>query len=861
MKCTRNYLLTFISFLMPLLLSAQGIVNNGASIVVTQGAEVVIGGNNGGFTNQADNSMDGQVYLDGRINLQGNWLNNAGGTVFADPDETGLVIFGSDPDKAVQELGGSGVTRFENFTVNSDASAWIVAGAEIRVINDFILNGTLDIYGDLYIEGTFTNNGEITGTGTVYYQGNSPQVVASGSYPSLVLDNPEGFTLANEVYVNTKLTLSQGAIALGEHNLVLGPDCELLQNKTPSTWVDATSTGMLIKRFDQAGTFEFPVGNFGTDPVYSPVIIQIVSATFDEAQVSVRLKPFAHPHNNTGGNSPNYLKRYWEVESEGMPDAVYNIYFYYAETDVFGDEAKIEGAKFIETENLWEHFSHVHTNEHFFEAHEQDSFSAFTGVQENRNPELEITYPPDGASIYETNISVTGTASDIDGDLWEVFLRVNDGSWQPVTGKENWSFPQTLSFGNWKFQAKAVDYQNAESVVDEHTVYAGIQSIAIPQGWSMISSYLDPLDPNLENIMLELVNANLLTIMINQQGNIYWPSQNINNINQWYSLEAYKLQATESSEMLFGGDKLTDTELELIAGYNYLPVLTNVPTPIAEAFANPLEDVKLIFNPQTVEIYWPDGGIFSLQELQPGLGYLAFMNSPATATFPGYDMNPGKTYGFNVEPPDNGPWPLVRTNKVHLISLQAVAIEELENHTYVAAFNSADQCNGFADISQKSENVLLAVYGDDPYTPDPDGAQEGEFIIFKAYDPATGLETELEAEYSKSFPNYNGRFVGNGLSGVVDFKEGQTHIGGSSSPIGISLYPNPVSKELNLIFENTVPDENTRIELVNTDGAVVLENDIMQKHTKISVQHLQPGIYVLKIIHKGNYNFRKVVVR
>jgi len=78
---------------------------------------------------------------------------------------------------------------------------------------------------------------------------------------------------------------------------------------------------------------------------------------------------------------------------------------------------------------------------------------------------------------------------------------------------------------------------------------------------------------------------------------------------------------------------------------------------------------------------------------------------------------------------------------------------------------------------------------------------------------------------------------------------------------GISIYPNPANDELNLVFDNNELMEGTHIELVNSTGSVVLEQDILQKQTKLNIQNIQPGMYVLKIFRDGEYIFRKVVVQ
>jgi len=843
------------------ILHAQGIKNNGASIVVKQGAEVVIDGNDGGFTNQTFDGTDGQIFLDGRITMQGNWFNNAGGTVFANPDETGLVVLGKNPVKGIQQMGGSGVSHFENLTVNSGTTAKILADAEIRVMYNFILNGTLDIYGDLFIEGTFTNNGEITGTGTVHYESTSPQVVAPGWYPNLVLNNPGGLILSDSVYVETELVLSQGSLVLGDKNLVLGPNCIITETKAPGTWVDATGTGMVIKLFDKVGTFEFPVGNFGTTPVYSPVTVEIISAAFDDAQISVRLKPEVHPDNNTGPDFPNYLTRYWVVEAEGLSDVEYNIRFDYSESDVVGTEAEIEGARFIVADGLWKHFPHVNSDEHYFEALNQSSFSVFTGVMENRNPEIAISYPADGGSVYDTTLTVTGTAYDIDGDLWEVYLRVNDGSWQLLSGKENWSLKLPLSFGNWKFEAKAVDYQDAESVADEHSIYAGVHMIPLLDHWSHFSSFLDPIDPDIESIMQYPVGQNLITVMVNNTGGIYWPPEGINTIGNWNPKTAYKINIDEQSAVLFKGDLLSDRIIQYSSGPKYLPVLSNVEVPVDVALENPQQDVLVMYNHITNEIYWPDGGIYTLTTFKPGDGYLANFVNPVTVTFPEYDMTPANVKTNEPFIAETGPWQMAKTGEVHLISLFKSAFAALENYAYIGAFNATDDCIGFANITEKDQNVLLTVYGDNPYTSYKDGAETGELLSFRAYDAATGLETVLEATYNESFPNYDGLFASEGLSAIVAFKEGATGLGGSNMLSQIRIYPNPAKDELNLIFDNMDITTGARIALVSSAGSVVLQKDIVQKHTKLDIQQIQPGLYVLKIFRNGEYLFRKIVVQ
>jgi hypothetical protein len=96
---------------------------------------------------------------------------------------------------------------------------------------------------------------------------------------------------------------------------------------------------------------------------------------------------------------------------------------------------------------------------------------------------------------------------------------------------------------------------------------------------------------------------------------------------------------------------------------------------------------------------------------------------------------------------------------------------------------------------------------------------------------------------------------------ITEFKESSTGIGALASQISFEIYPNPATDELNLNFDMVDISPDTRVELVNSTGGVVLEMKIVQKQTKLDIQNIQPGIYVLKIFRNGDYNFRKVIIQ
>ena len=88
--------IVLLSFLMPLLLPAQSLVNNGAAITIKNGSAIKI---NGDYVNQ----QNGRIKNSGMINLNGNWTENSTAANFL-PASGGVVkITGTGP----HTIGGS----------------------------------------------------------------------------------------------------------------------------------------------------------------------------------------------------------------------------------------------------------------------------------------------------------------------------------------------------------------------------------------------------------------------------------------------------------------------------------------------------------------------------------------------------------------------------------------------------------------------------------------------------------------------------------------------------------------------------------------------------------------------------------
>ncbi|MCF8365819.1 MAG: T9SS type A sorting domain-containing protein, partial [Bacteroidales bacterium] len=433
-----------------------------------------------------------------------------------------------------------------------------------------------------------------------------------------------------------------------------------------------------------------------------------------------------------------------------------------------------------------------------------------------------------------------------------------------ITGAENASYqPGVILQNTWFRRLARVSCMAAwDDAVSSNVVLITVihtQTLEIPQGWSYISSYLNPDNSDIEILFQDIVALNNLSILAGING-IYAPAPFfINTMGNWDYTKGYKVKMHQADELFIVGDTLTDKSLAFSPGTHIIPVLTNHDVVLADVIENPQDKLNYMFDLSGNKVFWPAGGIYTLTELEPGKGYLANFSQAVTIEYP--DMT---NDGFKSKPfsePAQGPWPIVRTGNVHLVSVSAEAFSNLENADYLGAFDGDGYCVGFVEISGASANVLLTIYGDDLMTEEANGLTEGETISLRTFKTYSNEETPLEAEWNQAFANADGLFATEGLSQIVSLKSSATAISKNHLAADVLVYPNPAKDVLNLVFDDSFDLINTRIELVNSTGSVVLKQDILQKQTNMEIQHIQPGIFVLKIFRNGNYTFRKVVVQ
>jgi len=153
--------------------------------------------------------------------------------------------------------------------------------------------------------------------------------------------------------------------------------------------------------------------------------------------------------------------------------------------------------------------------------------------------------------------------------------------------------------------------------------------ITIPEGWSGISSAIEPTDSNIENLLSSIHPE--LVIIENQTGKFY-PSGNINTLVNWQISSGYQIKVTDSVELMISGTVSQNRALQLKPGWNLIPVLSACDVNIAQLFEG--KNPVIVKEVARINVFWPQMNITSLQFLNPGKSYFVLMNSNEEIMFP-----------------------------------------------------------------------------------------------------------------------------------------------------------------------------------------------------------------------------------
>ncbi len=374
------------------------------------------------------------------------------------------------------------------------------------------------------------------------------------------------------------------------------------------------------------------------------------------------------------------------------------------------------------------------------------------------------------------------------------------------------------------------------------------QHLVLEQGWSGISSYLEPAVDNVEQLFGP-VEADL--IILNDLSNIYYPAQNINTLITWENTSGYVLKMNNYNELKMDGFLMDSKDLGLTQGWSLIPVFSACDVDIAELFYPYY--VTFIKEVAGWNVYWPEYGINTLGVLEPGRSYFVYMEDEALITFPECTStslkgrmlsgsgNSTSQFTGNISASIDLPaFNINRTASTHTIALPASAIEIDPDCIILALDDNGDR---YGIASWNGESSSLTIFGDDPLTQVKDGFTDNDLILWRAFNPATKEETDLIVTWDRSLPQHDGLFCTNGLSAVSELKLSAMHIA-EDGPSQVLIYPNPTRDKVNVQLSKA---GSATISVFDMAGQLIFNDQFTGIKTEINMAAFEEGIYLIEV--------------
>lgn len=159
------------------------------------------------------------------------------------------------------------------------------------------------------------------------------------------------------------------------------------------------------------------------------------------------------------------------------------------------------------------------------------------------------------------------------------------------------------------------------------------QEIELRQGWNLFSSYITSKIDNM-GYLISPIEANL-TLMKNDQGEIYWPSAGVHQMGQFMNNDGYLTKLNFADTLIISGAQILPdtTQVHLDWGWNYLPYYRNSTMNYSTALSSIQSDI-ILMKDEDGKVNWPQYSVYMIPILHPDKAYQVKMDQNVSFTYP-----------------------------------------------------------------------------------------------------------------------------------------------------------------------------------------------------------------------------------
>lgn len=184
--------------------------------------------------------------------------------------------------------------------------------------------------------------------------------------------------------------------------------------------------------------------------------------------------------------------------------------------------------------------------------------------------------------------------------------------------------------GDW--MAHIASYEDNPPIDDAPT--ASEQTVALDAGWNIISTRMIDDPRPMEEVLAPILDEVIL--VKDDRGRPFSPPYDLDVLDTWMPDEAYQIYVTSAVDLpVEGTARPASDPVELSQGWNFIPYLPTEPMDVEDAIAS-LGDDLIFMKDMTGAVYLPDPDdpINTIDVMEPGKGYMAYVTADATLEYP-----------------------------------------------------------------------------------------------------------------------------------------------------------------------------------------------------------------------------------
>jgi hypothetical protein len=265
------------------------------------------------------------------------------------------------------------------------------------------------------------------------------------------------------------------------------------------------------------------------------------------------------------------------------------------------------------------------------------------------------------------------------------------------------------------------------------------QTITLVQGYSIISTFIDPVNPNVATVFSPLGTDVIL--IKDEMGNPYWPYFGLNNVGNMDIGEGYVVNMSVAHTLEIEGTQVVPevTPVSLPIGWSLFGYLRTSPMDATVALSPVVANINVVKTGSGL-VYWPAFGYNSIGNLAPGMGYKARMMAADVLYYP---ANLAVTSKSNIAVPLNKVYTNIQaTGSDMTLGIPASAWENAPAiGDEVAIFTESGMLVGAGVYT--GENLAITIWGNNSETAYTDGMVEGSNFIIKLMRVAEDVEETI----------------------------------------------------------------------------------------------------------------------